>query len=112
MKLGLAIGYSGAHLDVPVALVQRAEELGYDSVWSAEAYGSDFASACTDRSIFLYRLRKFTNAFAEFAQPKRLQRARHPIRSSPPQAAPANSIGNTEAGERQPRKNPVAAPTG
>jgi alkanesulfonate monooxygenase SsuD/methylene tetrahydromethanopterin reductase-like flavin-dependent oxidoreductase (luciferase family) len=41
MKLGLAIGYSGAHLDVPVGLVQRAEELGYDSVWSAEAYGSD-----------------------------------------------------------------------
>jgi alkanesulfonate monooxygenase SsuD/methylene tetrahydromethanopterin reductase-like flavin-dependent oxidoreductase (luciferase family) len=27
-----------AHLDVPVALVQRAEELGYDSVWSAETY--------------------------------------------------------------------------
>src|SRR5262249_3508545 len=41
MKLGLAIGYSGATLEVPVALVQRAEELGYDSVWSAEAYGSD-----------------------------------------------------------------------
>src|SRR5579862_2431868 len=41
MKLGLAIGYSGAHLDVPVELVQRAEELGYDSVWTAEAYGSD-----------------------------------------------------------------------
>jgi alkanesulfonate monooxygenase SsuD/methylene tetrahydromethanopterin reductase-like flavin-dependent oxidoreductase (luciferase family) len=41
MKLGLAIGYSGAQLEVPVALVQRAEELGYDSVWSAEAYGSD-----------------------------------------------------------------------
>ena len=41
MKLGLAIGYSGAHLDVPVKLVQRAEELGYDSVWTAEAYGSD-----------------------------------------------------------------------
>jgi alkanesulfonate monooxygenase SsuD/methylene tetrahydromethanopterin reductase-like flavin-dependent oxidoreductase (luciferase family) len=34
MKLGLSIGYSGAHLEVPVALVQRAEELGYDSVWS------------------------------------------------------------------------------
>jgi F420-dependent oxidoreductase-like protein len=41
MKLGLSIGYSGAHLDVPVALVQRAEALGYDSVWTAEAYGSD-----------------------------------------------------------------------
>jgi F420-dependent oxidoreductase-like protein len=41
MKLGLSIGYSRAHLDVPVELVQRVEELGYDSVWTAEAYGSD-----------------------------------------------------------------------
>jgi len=41
MKLGLQLGYSGAHLDLPVALVQRAEALGYDSVWTAEAYGSD-----------------------------------------------------------------------
>jgi F420-dependent oxidoreductase-like protein len=41
MKLGLSIGYSKAQLDVPVELVQRAEELGYDSVWTAEAYGSD-----------------------------------------------------------------------
>ena len=55
MKLGLSIGYSGAHLEVPVALVQRAEELGYDSVWSAEAYGSDaitplaFLAARTNR---------------------------------------------------------------
>jgi F420-dependent oxidoreductase-like protein len=41
MKLGLSIGYSRAHLDIPVELVQRAEALGYDSVWTAEAYGSD-----------------------------------------------------------------------
>jgi F420-dependent oxidoreductase-like protein len=41
MKLGLSIGYSGATLEVPVDLVQRAETLGYDSVWTAEAYGSD-----------------------------------------------------------------------
>jgi F420-dependent oxidoreductase-like protein len=41
MKLGLSLGYSGAHLDIPVGLVQRAEALGYDSVWTAEAYGSD-----------------------------------------------------------------------
>lgn len=41
MKLGLSIGYSKAQLDIPVQLVQRAEELGYDSVWTAEAYGSD-----------------------------------------------------------------------
>lgn len=41
MKLGLSLGYSKATLDLPVELVQRAEELGYDSVWTAEAYGSD-----------------------------------------------------------------------
>jgi F420-dependent oxidoreductase-like protein len=41
MKLALQLGYSGAQLDLPVALVQRAEALGYESVWTAEAYGSD-----------------------------------------------------------------------
>ena len=41
MKLGLHLGYSGAHLAFPVELVQRAEKLGYDSVWTAEAYGTD-----------------------------------------------------------------------
>jgi F420-dependent oxidoreductase-like protein len=41
MRLGLMLGYAGATLRLPVALVQRAEELGYDAVWTAEAYGSD-----------------------------------------------------------------------
>ena len=41
MKLGLNLGYSGAALNIPVEQVQRAEALGYDSVWTAEAYGSD-----------------------------------------------------------------------
>lgn len=41
MKLGLSIGYSGAELDIPMARIKRAEALGYDSVWTAEAYGSD-----------------------------------------------------------------------
>ena len=41
MKLGLSLGYSGAHLELPIELIQRAEALGYDSVWTAEAYGSD-----------------------------------------------------------------------
>ena len=41
MKLGLSIGYSGAELGVPVEQIQLAERLGYDSVWTAEAYGSD-----------------------------------------------------------------------
>lgn len=41
MKLGLALGYSGPQLQVPIKKVQLAESLGYDSVWTAEAYGSD-----------------------------------------------------------------------
>jgi len=41
MKLGLVFGYSGRHIKVPMDLILEAESLGYDSVWSAEAWGSD-----------------------------------------------------------------------
>jgi F420-dependent oxidoreductase-like protein len=41
MRLGLTAGYSGANLEVPIGLIQEAERLGFDSVWTAEAYGSD-----------------------------------------------------------------------
>jgi F420-dependent oxidoreductase-like protein len=42
LKLGLQLGYWGAGKPQGfVELVQEAERLGYDSVWSAEAYGSD-----------------------------------------------------------------------
>ncbi len=41
MKLGLMLGYSGANLKIPLEKVKLAERLGYDSVWTAEAYGSD-----------------------------------------------------------------------
>ncbi len=55
MKLGLMLGYSGAELKIPLEDVKLAERLGYDSVWTAEAYGSDaitplaFIAAHTDR---------------------------------------------------------------
>jgi F420-dependent oxidoreductase-like protein len=42
MRLGLNLGYFGAAApSQTVPLVQHAEELGYHSVWTAEAYGSD-----------------------------------------------------------------------
>jgi F420-dependent oxidoreductase-like protein len=41
MKLGLSIGYSGRILFLPLELIRRAERLGFHSVWTAEAYGSD-----------------------------------------------------------------------
>jgi F420-dependent oxidoreductase-like protein len=57
MKLGLSIGYSKAHVDIPVTLVQRAEELGYDSVWSAEAYGSDAVTPLAYLAALTKRIR-------------------------------------------------------
>src|SRR5258708_20597969 len=44
MRLGLNIGYSRSQLGIDLSLVQHAERLGFHSVWSAEAYGSDAVS--------------------------------------------------------------------
>src|SRR5881398_927710 len=46
MRLGLHIGYWGLGLtaDEQLKLVREAESLGFDSAWSAEAYGSDAAT--------------------------------------------------------------------
>lgn len=41
MKLGLNIGLYGSAISDNFTLIDRAEQLGYDSVWTAEAYGSD-----------------------------------------------------------------------
>ncbi len=46
MKLGVHIGYWGLGLSSQdqLEIVQESERLGYDSVWTAEAYGSDAAT--------------------------------------------------------------------
>ena len=42
MKLGLSLGYWSSNPPTHhVQMAQQAEQLGYDSVWTAEAYGSD-----------------------------------------------------------------------
>ena len=41
MKLGLVFGYSGPKVKLPLDLILEAEALGFDSAWSAEAWGSD-----------------------------------------------------------------------
>ncbi|MFG1705231.1 LLM class F420-dependent oxidoreductase [Nonomuraea sp. M3C6] len=41
MKLGLNLGYWQRNADDATESVLAAERLGYDSVWTAEAYGSD-----------------------------------------------------------------------
>src|SRR5215207_5578029 len=55
MKLGYNLGYSGPQMRLPVEFVQELERMGYDSVWTAEAYGSDaitplaYLAALTER---------------------------------------------------------------
>lgn len=47
MKLGILAGYSGAKLSLPMDQILHAETLGFDSVWTAEAYGSDAITPAT-----------------------------------------------------------------
>src|ERR1700738_1537654 len=41
MRLGMLLKYSGAPNSLALEQVLEAERLGYDSVWSGEAYGTD-----------------------------------------------------------------------
>jgi len=55
VKLGIMLPWAGARLRVPVETIRLAEQLGYDSLWTGEAYGSDaltplaYAAALTRR---------------------------------------------------------------
>src|SRR5437588_10800132 len=41
MKLGVVLPYSSADMSLPIDRVLEAKRLGFDSVWTSEAYGSD-----------------------------------------------------------------------
>ncbi len=41
MRFGLNAGYSGARMQLNMPLIKEADRLGFYSVWTAEAYGSD-----------------------------------------------------------------------
>lgn len=41
MKLGIISGYSGKVVNLQLDRIKMAESMGYSSVWTAEAYGSD-----------------------------------------------------------------------
>ncbi|MBV1877801.1 MAG: LLM class F420-dependent oxidoreductase [Pseudomonadales bacterium] len=47
MKLGLLTGYSGKVINLEIDRIKRAESIGFDSVWTAEAYGSDAVTPAT-----------------------------------------------------------------
>ena len=68
MKLGVLLGYSGKRIQLPMDLIRHAETLGYDSVWTAEAYGSD---AVTPASWILAQTEKIKVGTAIMQMPAR-----------------------------------------
>jgi F420-dependent oxidoreductase-like protein len=69
MKLGLSIGYSGAELKLPVEKILLAERLGFDSVWTAEAYGSDAITPLAYLAAITKRIRLGTGIMQLAARP-------------------------------------------
>ena len=58
MHLALRLNlYRSATLEVPVDLVKAADDLGYHSVWSAEAYGTDALSPLAYLAAFTRRIK-------------------------------------------------------
>ncbi len=68
MKLGILLGYSGKQIQIPMDLIRHAESLGYDSVWTAEAYGND---AVTSASWVLAQTEKIKVGTAIMQMPAR-----------------------------------------
>jgi alkanesulfonate monooxygenase SsuD/methylene tetrahydromethanopterin reductase-like flavin-dependent oxidoreductase (luciferase family) len=69
MKLGLSLGYSGAELRLPVDKILLAERLGFDSVWTAEAYGSDAVTPLAYLAALTKRIRLGTGIMQLAARP-------------------------------------------
>src|SRR5438093_13049029 len=69
MKLGLSIGYSGSEMRLPVDTVLRAEALGFDSVWTAGAYGSDALPPLAYLAAVTKRIRLGTGIMQLAARP-------------------------------------------
>ena len=57
MKLGLALESAGRGLDIPIELIQRCQEVGCHSVWTAEAYGSDAITPLASIAAHTRRIR-------------------------------------------------------
>lgn len=79
MRLGLALGYWGRGPDPGhVALAQEAERLGYDSVWTAEAWGSDAFTPLTWIAAQTSRI-KLGTAIAQMAARSPVTTAMHAL---------------------------------
>jgi len=68
MKLGFLLGYSGKTINMPIDLIKQAEAMGFDSVWTAEAYGND---AVTSAAYILAQTEKIRVGTAIMQMPAR-----------------------------------------
>ena len=68
MKLGFMAGYSPAQVSLPMDLVLEAEALGFDSVWTSEAYSTD---AVTPAAWILARTERIKVGTAIMQMPAR-----------------------------------------
>jgi F420-dependent oxidoreductase-like protein len=68
VKLGFMAGYSPAQVSLPLDLVFEAERLGYDSVWTSEAYSTD---AVTPAAWILARTERIKVGTAIMQMPAR-----------------------------------------
>ena len=68
MKLGLNIGYASRKLSLPLDLIAEVERLGFDSVWTSEAWGSD---AVTTSAWILARTQRIRVGTAILQMPAR-----------------------------------------
>ena len=68
MKLGILSGYSGRKFNISMDSIRFAEDLGYESIWTAEAYGSD---AVTPAAWILAQTQKIKVGTAIMQMPAR-----------------------------------------
>ena len=68
LELGLVLGYSGRDFSIDIDLIREAEALGYRSVWTSEAYGSD---AVTPAAWILAQTERLTVGTALMQMPAR-----------------------------------------
>ena len=69
MKLGLTLGYWMPDPFDPLPLATEAERLGFDSVWTAEAYGSDAITPLAYLAAVTKRIRLGTGIMQLAARP-------------------------------------------
>ncbi|HXA31323.1 MAG TPA: LLM class flavin-dependent oxidoreductase, partial [Acidimicrobiales bacterium] len=70
MHLGIRLNlYRAATLSVPVELVKAADDLGYHSVWTAEAYGADALSPLAYLAAYTRRIKLGTSIAQLAARP-------------------------------------------